>query len=393
MSKIRVDTVATVDESTSVPTATLTALPARMTAAENGKAAKGANSDITELNALTKAIAISQGGTGATTADAARSALGVIGRNRIINGDCRIAQRSSLVVSNNISGYGGPDRYVAANSGAGGQFTQSAGTIVDGAVSKTAVVQTVNTTINSTNAGLFWTGIAQTIEGFNSYDLVGQPIGVSFLFKTNVTGTFTVALIEGSNSFLTTFSATANVPVKVAFTAPANQNLVIPVSNAAGLTVQVGALNAGTLMTSNINAWQAGNYKCVSGVTNWGLGVGNYISLTDLQVEVGTPTPFERRQVGYELFLCRRYFMALNSCIYYTQYYGIARTGAVFRIILPVEMRTTPTAIASSISASNHWGAPTVVGITPSACQVNFINDIAGNIVYGVGLLTLESEL
>lgn len=41
------------------------------------KAAKGVNADITALNALTKAITIAQGGTGATTAPLARTALGL----------------------------------------------------------------------------------------------------------------------------------------------------------------------------------------------------------------------------------------------------------------------------------------------------------------------------
>lgn len=41
------------------------------------KAAKGANSDITSLTGLTTAITVAQGGTGATTAVAARTALGV----------------------------------------------------------------------------------------------------------------------------------------------------------------------------------------------------------------------------------------------------------------------------------------------------------------------------
>ncbi|UUT40881.1 tail fiber protein [Salmonella phage GSP001] len=43
----------------------------------NNKAAKGANNDITELNALTKAITLAQGGTGATTLDGAKKALQV----------------------------------------------------------------------------------------------------------------------------------------------------------------------------------------------------------------------------------------------------------------------------------------------------------------------------
>ncbi len=41
------------------------------------KAAKGVNADITALNALTKAITIAQGGTGATTVPLARTALGL----------------------------------------------------------------------------------------------------------------------------------------------------------------------------------------------------------------------------------------------------------------------------------------------------------------------------
>ncbi|WCZ57934.1 tail collar domain protein [Salmonella phage Kenya-K38] len=49
----------------------------KTTALEDGKAEKGANNDITELNALTKAITIAQGGTGSTTQEGAKTALGI----------------------------------------------------------------------------------------------------------------------------------------------------------------------------------------------------------------------------------------------------------------------------------------------------------------------------
>ena len=48
-----------------------------ITVSLNTKASKGANSDITSLSGLTTALSIAQGGTGATTAAAARTALGV----------------------------------------------------------------------------------------------------------------------------------------------------------------------------------------------------------------------------------------------------------------------------------------------------------------------------
>lgn len=47
-----------------------------ITTSLSGKAAKGVNNDITSLTSLTTALSIAQGGTGATTAAAARNALG-----------------------------------------------------------------------------------------------------------------------------------------------------------------------------------------------------------------------------------------------------------------------------------------------------------------------------
>lgn len=63
-------------------TASIAALTSRTTAVETSVATKanlGANSDITSLSGLTTALSIAQGGTGATTAAAARTGLGLGG--------------------------------------------------------------------------------------------------------------------------------------------------------------------------------------------------------------------------------------------------------------------------------------------------------------------------
>src|SRR5271169_1155806 len=101
-------------------------------------------------------------------------------RNRIINGNCNVAQRPSFAYTSGTAGYGGPDRYTAANIGAGGMFTQSQGTITYNGVMKNAVVQTVNTAIVSDTTTNYWSGIQQYVEGLNCYDLLGQPITISF---------------------------------------------------------------------------------------------------------------------------------------------------------------------------------------------------------------------
>lgn len=365
MSKIRVDTVATLDESTSVPTATLTGLPARMTAAETNKAVKGANNDITALNALTTAITIAQGGHGATTADAARSALGVTGRNRIINGNCAIQQRGNGVFANNISGYGGPDRFLGSNNNGGGQFTQSQGTIVDGSVTKLAIVQTVNTAIANTTSTNFWSGILQYIEGFNCFDLVGSPVALSFLFKTNVTGTFSVAIKDGTGSisYNTSFAAVSGVPIKVTINIPAVPSAaVVPQSNAIGMQVWVGAINTGTYQVSSGGAWNTGYYITVPSSTNWGATAGNYISLTDLQLEAGTATPFERRSYNHELMLCQRYYYRIGATMPVGMgHFRGSTTNASVLSKHPTSMRVSPTTSASSAAAFNIYtnnGAP-----------------------------------
>lgn len=81
----------------------------------SAKAAKGANNDITELNALTKAITVSQGGTGATSPDGARLAL----------------ELNHLTKSTDVSYMGSPDGskllYIS-NEGAWGVTAEGGGT-------------------------------------------------------------------------------------------------------------------------------------------------------------------------------------------------------------------------------------------------------------------------
>jgi hypothetical protein len=254
----------------------------------------------------------------ATTAFVTAAVAPFSGKNRIINGNCNIAQRGPFVATTGAGGYGGPDRFAASNGGsAGGQFTQSQGTITWNGVAKAAVVQTVNTAVSSLSGSNYWSGISQPIEGFNCFDLLGKPVPVSFIFQTNVTGTFTVTLRDGgnANSYISTFSATANTPVKVVIPVSAlSTSLSIPNSAAAGLAVSVGALNQGAFQTSTLNAWQSGNFVSANTATNWGATAGNYIALTELQLEAGTvATPFDERSYGAEFALCQRYYEVGNS--------------------------------------------------------------------------------
>jgi hypothetical protein len=333
-----------------------------MTAAETNKVDKGPNSTITSITGLTTALSIGQGGTGATTADAARATLGIPGRNKIINGDCNIAQRPSFTFTSNGTpvGYGGPDRFKVDNT-TGGGITQSQGTITYGGIAKKAVVQTMTTSSTNIGGGSYLSGIMQIIEGAIAYPLLGQAATLSFIFNTNFTGTFSVAVRDGTsaNSFVTTFAAVANTPVKVSLPIlTIATTLNIPNSNLAGLIVSIGSANTGTYQTSTLNTWQTGNFFSASGSSGWCATTGNFISATEIQLESGTSaSPYEHKPVWLNLLECRRYAYRQESGVGVAMgHYRANTVTASFVWWHPVCMRAAPSLYVSAAAAYNVYG-------------------------------------
>ena len=297
---------------------------------------------------------------------------GYMGRNRIINGNCNIAQRGSVVASSGVASYGGPDRFFASNQAGAGQFTQSQGTITYNGVAKNAVVQTVNTAVASFTSGNYWYGIIQYMEGYNIYDFLGQQISVSFIFNTNVSGTYSMSLTDGSlaNSYVTTFTATANTPTRYTFNIPTlSTSLVIPATNAAGLSIWIGSLNQGTYQTSIVNTWQSGNFISASGATNWGLTASNFIAVAELQIEEGAiVTPFEREAYGITYLKCQRYFQSAAGSTFVASGTAASTTFAYMQIPIGCQLRTTPTV--------SFTGTPQLYGSTAGPVNVASITTI-----------------
>ena len=327
-------------------------------------------------------------------------------RNRIINGNAVVAQRPSFAYPKGLAGYGGPDRFYAANMGnVGGQFTQSQGAITYNGVMKNAVVQTVNTAITTTTTTTnYWSGIQQRIEGYNVYDLLGQSATISFIFETNISGTYSFAVTDGTsaNSWVSSFTAVANVPLHVYFTLPITVMLNIPNSTLLGLTVIVGAINTGTYQTATMGSWQAGDFFTASGATNWGMTIGNYISMTELQLEAGTvATSFENLPSTLELALCQRYYQVIgynsNSAPDFFMGYVAAQNGCYFLWPLLVTMRTIPTGmIMGAWGYANVTGPIDVQNLSPDSINLGVTSAAAGAVSIWPTLtsgLTLSAEL
>lgn len=334
-----------------------------------GGALTGANNDITSLTALGSI----NGGQLAGF------------RNRIINGACNVIQRVAFTASGTIAGYGGPDRYWASNSAAGGSFSQLNSTIVGGfnGVNKKTVRQTVNTPPTTLATTSYWSGITQIIEGNNSYDLLGKFVTVSFIFNANVAGVYSVAIRDtGSYSYVSTFvSAGGGVPQKVTISLAAAipTNALMTPTFANGLYVQVGALNSATYNTAIFNTWQNGTFFSANGAVNWAGSASNFIELSELQLEIGSvATPFEQRTIGKELALCQRYYAVVNgfSC---SGYLNATAQSMQCTIPLPVSMAITPTVVITSSGTLTPGWAVSVPYVGLSAFTYQVISTAAGN--------------
>ena len=135
----------------------------------------------------------------------------------------------------------------------------------------------------------------------------------------------------------------------------------------------IGGYNQGTFANSTFNVYQATTAFCATTAVNWTTVAGNFIELTDLQLEIGSSaTPFERRPYGAELALCQRYYYKtkgepgiptiLGSCSVDERV-----TSVISTIPFPTTMRVAPTTVETSGTASNY--SIKITGF-PRSCNV-----------------------
>jgi hypothetical protein len=319
----------------------------------------------------------------------------VSGRNRIINGDARVSQKVTVTASAGVNAYGGVDRFRATNAAsAGGSFTQSRTTMTVDGIAKLAVRHQVVTAIANTTGSNYWGGINQLIEGLNCYDFVGKPMVASFIFNTNVSGTYSVSLADsgGAKSYVSTFVAVANTPRRVELTTIVPTDAVLPNTTVASLQIRIGATNTGTYQTSSLNGWQSGNFISATGATNWAGTAGNFIEVTDLQIELGTQaTEFERLDITDQINQCRRYYTVVSQS---QQYYAqLASMPWINSCALPVAMRVTPTVSLLAAGSITNVSTGNVSVINNIAYTLEMVNSAVGTVALVGRLYSLDAEL
>jgi hypothetical protein len=243
-------------------------------------------------------------------------------RNRIINGDMRIAQRGTSFTVINVNQYT-VDRFRGYLGSTGGVQTMTQQTL---AASDTPYQYgfrySQRVTMASGTQGAVTTVdqncISQGIEGYHVADLnwgtpFGSPVTVSLWFRSNLaTGSvISIALRNRPtpNAYVTTFTTSGQgVWQYVTATVPPPPNGVsFAQTTSEALSLDIAQISGSVGVT--VNAWNAINQPMAPGATYWTAQAGNYVEATGVQLEKGTvATPFEFRPYATELQLCQRYY-------------------------------------------------------------------------------------
>ena len=295
-------------------------------------------------------------------------------RNRIINGGMTIDQRNAgaSVTITTTNPYM-VDRWQAISTELSKySFQQNAGSVTPpSGFSKYLGVTSLSA--YSVGAADFFQ-VKQIIEGNNIADLAwgtanAQAVTLSFWVRSSLTGNFGFVLSWGSSSanqraypILYAISS-ANTWEYKTITIPGDTTMPaggFETGAGGGFQLRFG-LGGGATNAGASGSWATANYQTVTGATSVVGTNGATFYITGVQLEKGsTATPFEFRSYGTELGLCQRYYFRIRgsetSSNTGTYGNGFSQTTTAGRsaITFPVPMRTSPSALEQSGTASDY---------------------------------------
>jgi hypothetical protein len=305
-------------------------------------------------------------------------------RNRIINGDMRIAQRATSASAYSGGGYQTLDRWnlfqnlgamnIAQSSTAPAGFSNS-------------IQFTVSTAASQTSSSSSIVTPNQSIEGFNFYDLGwgtanAKPVTVSVWVYSSLAGQYAIWIRNSAADrfYSTAFTILApNTWQQITATIPGDvSGTWIGSTNGIGATVGI-CLAAGSGRVGAGNTWSSSSFYGVTGQVDWQATSSNTFYFTGFQLEKATvATPFEYRPFGTELALCQRYCYAISPP---SNAEGTIGTGAGYdgtrvnvQFSLPVPMRTAPT-----VSVTGTWLYLALGGASQSTSTAPTLGDGSGN--------------
>jgi len=300
-----------------------------------------------------------------TTSDGVSSS-GLYGfKNRLINSAMVIDQRNAGASINNTN--------------TGTQFSVDRWAVYGDQNSKFSIQQNAGAVtppagftyyLGMTSSSAYTVGAAeqfkvyQNIEGYNMADLGWGAAGassvtLSFWARSSLTGTFGGSLINNSNNRSHPFSytiSTANTWEYETITIAGDTTGTWGTTNGTGVAVQF-SMGTGSSKSGTAGAWAASNLVSVTGAVSVVGTSGATLYLAGVQLEKGsTATSFDYLDYGRSLIQCQRYYWKFSPLTggRFNNAYAESTTSCLGVIQFPVPMRTAPTALEQSGTASDY---------------------------------------
>jgi len=298
----------------------------------------------------------------------ADNVFNVVGANKnlIINGAMQVYQRSG--VSTNIVGYH-LDRWEMGASGGARNTTQESLSSGDPYTEGFRSFHRLTNTTGSSSTSSYRL-ITQYIEAQNlansgwNYTSSTSYVTLSFWVRASIAQTYYIKLKtpDGTQQgYGSAFSVAADTWTKVTKTIPGNSNITINNDNGRGMEVSFVPYYNTDYTDSGFTTDAWGTYSASSQLpdmtTTWGTTDGATFDITGVQLEVGSvATPFEHRSYGDELARCQRYYYKIQPGTSHSFGLSFNRSTTLCQAFasFPVTMRTDPTAIETSGTASDY---------------------------------------
>jgi hypothetical protein len=281
-------------------------------------------------------------------------------RNRIINGDMRIAQRGTAAVT--ASGAFPVDRFLIGNGTDGAYSAQQDSSAPTGFINSLKFTTTTADATLTTTQNII---CSQRIEGTNISDLgwgtaSAKTVTLSFWTRSSLTGTFGGVLRNSANdrSYPFTYSiSVADTWEYKTVTVAGDTSGTWLTTTGIGVIVNWG-LGVGPDRSGTAGAWAGVRYESATGAVSVIGTLDATWFITGVQLEAGSvATPFERRPFGTELALCQRYYyhqQATGADNYFSNSHNASTTLARGLISFLVQMRIAPSALTQSGTAGDY---------------------------------------
>lgn len=297
------------------------------------------------------------------------------GKNAVINSNTNIWQRgTSFTVTSGSTTYYTADRWQAYRNATGSTVSRQTTSDTTNLPFIQYCARVQRDSGNTSIVAIFY---AQTLETVNSIPFAGKTVTLSFYARA------------GAN-----YSGTSNVLTAALFSGTGtDQNVLTGFTGSSTLIAQ-----SATLTT----AWQRFSYTATVGSTATQLGMyfassptgtagaNDYFEITGVQLEHGSvATPYAPNGATQqaELAACQRYYYRAGGDAPFQRYsLGICvGTGtSVQDIILPVTMRTIPSAIEYSTLAL--YDGVTITAVTSATINTQSKNIVTVNALVASGL-------